>query len=88
MGYYSRPSGLGVAKMQEYKVIVGRCVHKGEPIICTGLCNTVSCPLPWRVACGIPDEPNKTEIPAMTVIHCPHCGGEIGLRPKLISLED
>lgn len=40
--------------MQNIKIVIGRCVHKGEPIICAGLCNTVSCPLPlWR-AIGMP----------------------------------
>jgi hypothetical protein len=43
--------------MQTLKIVIGRCVHNGEPIICTGLCNTESCPFPWWMAIGLPSDP-------------------------------
>ena len=38
------------------RIIIGRCVRKGQPIICTGLCNTVSCPFPIWLALGMTEE--------------------------------
>lgn len=35
------------------KIVIGRCVRKEEPIICTGLCNTLSCPFPYWMAMGL-----------------------------------
>lgn len=31
---------------------VGRCVCRGKPITCTGMCNTVSCPFPRQLIYG------------------------------------
>jgi hypothetical protein len=31
-----------------HRIVIGRCVRNYEPIICTGLCHTRSCPT-WEI---------------------------------------